>query len=987
MSLVCGGKQGRMRSIPPIDLPGGSKTMAVSPYGNVVMVNQDYELLYSDLRNEGSTRAPQELPVDCSGWDREFKDAKFNNIEFNSEGNILLVWSKNSIGFLAIPTKNAPDGSFDASMMAINPCPFCELLSDNDVVRDGSVKVLKVAFHPLSNYHVVILLSNNTLLLTDTLSDVSREFPLRLSMLSSPVKKSTRGGGDGSPQFVSFCFGGDYDWMKLAVLLLTADGHVFFLCPLLPSGAVVPKTTIDSLYSWVEEEGTPKGFSGATSSHIARELLKYLDTLFRPGGDRAAIGGFNNEIGEFVGAMDGLGAADTSVALSDIRSANVVVEASDDILWEDFSPLLQGPLPVQASDSGASEAACDICVPQRCRAPVILVAYMNGSVEMLTAQEGSAAAFMRPMWPAMSTMLGGSSDNDTRYIPRMQLLERIYVPPSVSQTPRWSLSSDPVHSHYFHLSDGPSGAVYLIMCNWLNKVLLRVDEATGDALSGTAIENGDGGEDEDDGDLAPSSVCTLMEAVSSGGAIDRHCGASVVSDAMLGHIAIHRTSEGAITTTNITTTARLYQYQELVEASSVAREGKSKTSADAAGGDGENAALRRGVAGTNIDYDGLGRGSFEKRARLLTETVKKGLETVPMPPAEDDYDDTLEATKKKHLLAASKHLNQHAILPLEDLAHRIVSALDGVRDIYSDQMRFLEGPKGFKQKLWELHHHRKAELSSRIEAIGTRLLDQRTRSKELLARYATLNARKATVQETEYARQLDQWRTQLGTMQSQLTSLGGMVKVCTGEVLLHADGRAASKGSFRASRGGVDASPSSFSHLSSPSAATAPSMASPSPVRTETSSMFQSPRQAPQDTSTATTGSGAGRKQTPLERRRRGGGGLGSANVSRLTNRMSSLNVSTTGAGAAGTPSSSSKLGQTFSMASATGAGAGEAGLNVSAILSSGAYERALSSEEASYADDLIKSQSKTIADSERKAYELEQLVSELREQMKGRRG
>ena len=126
-----------MRQLPPFDLPGGSKTLTVSPYGNVVMINQDYDLLYSDLRNEGSARVPRELPVDCSGWDREFKDGKFNNLEFNSEGNILLVWSENSIGFLAIPTKNAPDGSFNDSMMAINPCPFCELLSDNDVAVGG----------------------------------------------------------------------------------------------------------------------------------------------------------------------------------------------------------------------------------------------------------------------------------------------------------------------------------------------------------------------------------------------------------------------------------------------------------------------------------------------------------------------------------------------------------------------------------------------------------------------------------------------------------------------------------------------------------------------------------------------------------------------------------------------------------------------------------------------------------------------------------
>ena len=92
-------------------------------------------------------------------------------------------------------------------------------------------------------------------------------------------------------------------------------------------------------------------------------------------------------------------------------------------------------------------------------------------------------------------------------------------------------------------------------------------------------------------------------------------------------------------------------------------------------------------------------------------------------------------------------------------------------------MRFLQGPGGFNSKLQALNDSHKAALTRRIDSIGTRLLQQRTRARELLAKYASQNANRATEQEKAYARQLTEWKAQLGVMQSKLTNLGAMVKV------------------------------------------------------------------------------------------------------------------------------------------------------------------------------------------------------------------
>ena len=126
--------------------------------------------------------------------------------------------------------------------------------------------------------------------------------------------------------------------------------------------------------------------------------------------------------------------------------------------------------------------------------------------------------------------------------------------------PRLKLSPDPIHSHYFHLNNANNGAAYLLMCTWLKRVLQQVSEVAAYASSSPSsspsfspsgmdtrtqealdsIERGYLGVEGCD----PISVCKLLSPISvgNGGAIDRHCGACVISDAMLGHLAIHRGS-------------------------------------------------------------------------------------------------------------------------------------------------------------------------------------------------------------------------------------------------------------------------------------------------------------------------------------------------------------------------------------------------------------------------------------------------------------
>ncbi len=997
---------------PPQNLDGGSQTTAINQFGDIVLVNEDYKLVYSALR-EGGQGKVRPITVDCSGSSKAFEEFEYNNVEFNEEGNMLLVYSTSSVGFINIPNKNAPGGNFDDNMMELNPCHFCELLSDTDFATSkdrGGVSVVKAAFHPLSSYHVVILLSNNTLMLTDALSDVSREFHLRSTTSSglggsgtvSPSKTSS----SKNDNFISFCFGGDYDWMKMALLLLTADGQVYYLCPLLSSGALVPRSTIESLYAWVEEEveGASETLSASAAVVAGRELRNYFRAVFE-----------SREVGDFEVTGESLGSQ---------ISASAVVSVEDEVLWGSYSPVLQGPLkmvaagrevpaPVALTASKDSHCeACDLCTPSSGavggggeRAPIIAIAYSNGNVDLFTATSASAGPFIWPMWPALASTLatshGGQGWDRSRLVPTLALVETVSIPHAVADTilPRVKLSPDPIHTHYLHLTNANNGAVYLLVCTWLKRTLQHVSEVADSSASLHSTSTQEALERIEREylsieDCEPSSVCRLLSADSCASGVDRHCGACVISDAMLGHLAIHRGSDGVIVATNITTCARLHQYRELVGARST----RSDASSSGAGG-----------GPTLGSYGELGKGSYEKRANLLIETIQRGLQTVPMPTEDEDDEDTLSATKKKHLLAASRHLNEEVILPLEDLAHRTISALDSTRDIYDDQVRFLEGPNGFKSKLQTLNDTGKAALMRRVDSIGTRLLQQRARARILLTNFASQNATRATKQEKAYARQLSEWKAQLGVMQSMLTNLGSMVKVCTGEVLLHVDGNSASKSSFRA-RHGLGESPSTLSqshasHSIRASLSHSPAKFNSSTATSQGTSLFQSPRhgtdavdttfdasQRGEDSGTgAGDGGGAdsaskGRGLTPLQRRRRGGGGstLGSSSAYRLANRMTSLNASSMSStrGLASPDLSVLVPGSVKSEATQREVDTSSS-VDASDFLAVNA-DRHLTVEELSYARDLLASQGRVLGSAEAQAESLQLLCTELSSQMEG---
>lgn len=113
-------------------------------------------------------------------------------------------------------------------------------------IYNQSNSVRKVAFHPHSKH-------DNTLLILSTDSHL-RVFELSLSphvaeqdipLFSSPRRGYTV--DFDIPVPVSFTFGQGSEWTSWTIFILTRDGDVYILCPILPTKCILPRSEITRL--------------------------------------------------------------------------------------------------------------------------------------------------------------------------------------------------------------------------------------------------------------------------------------------------------------------------------------------------------------------------------------------------------------------------------------------------------------------------------------------------------------------------------------------------------------------------------------------------------------------------------------------------------------------------------------------------------------------------------------------------------------------
>ncbi|KAM9963216.1 hypothetical protein ACTFIW_006440 [Dictyostelium discoideum] len=107
--------------------------------------------------------------------------------------------------------------------------------------------IKQVEWHPLSNIHLVILYSNNTLKIYNIQSgneEIEQTFNLEsihtFESLKNLKNNDIRNQTKNTKKFISFCFGSNINfWTRFTIFLLSDSGEIFNLCPVIPNNCLV----------------------------------------------------------------------------------------------------------------------------------------------------------------------------------------------------------------------------------------------------------------------------------------------------------------------------------------------------------------------------------------------------------------------------------------------------------------------------------------------------------------------------------------------------------------------------------------------------------------------------------------------------------------------------------------------------------------------------------------------------------------------------
>lgn len=356
------------------EMEGFTSTLAVSVNGDVAVLTSEGDLKFGSLRGSNASLTTLEV----FGLSKE-EVLGFKSLEFNKDGNVLLLWSSDRVGFL------------EMSPVAGGPCAYTNIWNIVTVADGPTYPVVKAAFHPLCSHYVVLLHEQGGLRLFDLRS-------LTDELITVPVGRGFR----------SFAFGPSMEWLRFSILLLANDGHIYAVCPVVPSGTVVTTSTVAELWGWADQLSYENRSPSRTTEDYVTNLYDYLLNVFgpRPAPDEEHGGPKFIRAGEYSApAWSGDPASNGGVGSDGIHTP------------ANYLPMLIGPIHVQRSPSALPEetdeepsaegkhdststrlngaAACDIAVPTAAAggAPVLLVSYTNGSVEICMFDASQVTVF------------------------------------------------------------------------------------------------------------------------------------------------------------------------------------------------------------------------------------------------------------------------------------------------------------------------------------------------------------------------------------------------------------------------------------------------------------------------------------------------------------------------------------------------------------------------------------------------------------------
>ena len=245
--------------LPPNNILGNNNnTIALSIYGDMIFIDNDNNIKLYKVRSPNDNDLYKDLPFNNNENDdilNKIRNKKYNNIMFNTDCTLLLLYSKDNIDFIEFTRKS--DGE-------VAGCNYSELnLNNND---DKINNIIKVSFHPWSFNHIIILQEKVSQRQSLVLIDI---FTSKINLIDLDTGSAI------DNNFVSFTFGPCLDFLSVTVLLLTVKGNIYALCPLLPRGSFIPSGVVEEMKSWIEQTHDKK-------SEYAMKCDKYMKEAFPP---------------------------------------------------------------------------------------------------------------------------------------------------------------------------------------------------------------------------------------------------------------------------------------------------------------------------------------------------------------------------------------------------------------------------------------------------------------------------------------------------------------------------------------------------------------------------------------------------------------------------------------------------------------------------------------------------------------------------------
>lgn len=132
-------------------------------------------------------------------------------------------------------------------------------------------RILKVKWVPSSMNHIAILRENNMFMVFDCLENIDDpEIFINLSDFETKNKILS----EQKINFIDFTFSNsldDYDCALFSVFFMNTMGEIYYKCPFLINGMLVPKETIDFLKKRIEHEKKNSG--------VDKELVKRIENF------------------------------------------------------------------------------------------------------------------------------------------------------------------------------------------------------------------------------------------------------------------------------------------------------------------------------------------------------------------------------------------------------------------------------------------------------------------------------------------------------------------------------------------------------------------------------------------------------------------------------------------------------------------------------------------------------------------------------------